>query len=84
MNGDNIREVRKMKIVAVKKDSKGVIQQYKLDNNQVVDVQEAINMVKNNTIENCNVFTTRAGNEAIRSNNDGDTSNNLDSLPRFE
>ena len=72
-----------MKIVAVQKDENGVIQQYKLDNDQVVDVSQAIQMVKNNEIENCNVFTTKSGSEAIRSNNDGDTSNNLDNLPTF-
>lgn len=72
-----------MKIVAVKKDAKGVIQEYKLDDNRTVDVTNAIQMVKNGQIEGCNVFTTRSGSEAIRSNNDGDTSNNLDSLPRF-
>ena len=71
------------KIVAVQKDEKGVIQQYKLDDNQVVDVSRAIQMVKDNKIENCNVFTTRNGSEAIRSNNDGDKSNNLDNLPTF-
>ena len=72
-----------MKIVAVKKDSRGVIQEYKLDDNRTVDVTNAIQMVKSGQIEGCNVFTTRSGSEAIRSNNDGDTSNNLDSLPRF-
>ena len=72
-----------MKIVAVQKDEKGVIQQYKLDNNKVVDVNKAIQMVKDNKIENCNVFTTRNGSEAIRSNNDGNESNNLDNLPTF-
>lgn len=73
-----------MKIVAVKKDSKGVIQEYKLDDNRTVDVTNAIQMVKNGQIEGCNVFTTRSGSEAIRSNIDGDPSNNLDNLPRFE
>lgn len=72
-----------MKIVAVKKDSKGVIQEYKLDNNKTVGVEQAVQMVKSGKIEGCNVFTTRSGSEAIRSNNDGDTSNNLDNLPRF-
>ena len=72
-----------MKIVAVQKDEKGIIQQYKLDNNKIVDVTQAIKMVKNNEIENCNVFTTRNGSEAIRSNNDGNESNNLDNLPTF-
>ena len=72
-----------MKIVAVQKDEKGVIQQYKLDNDKVVDINKAIQMVKDNKIENCNVFTTRSGSEAIRSNNDGDKGNNLDNLPTF-
>ena len=72
-----------MKIVAVQKDENGVIQQYKLDNNNVVGIQQAISMVENGDIEGCNVFTTRSGNKAIRSNNDGDKSNNLDNLPRF-
>lgn len=72
-----------MKIVAVQKDENGVIQQYKLDNNKIVDAQQAIEMVKNKQIENCNVFTTRNGGEAIRSDRDGDASNNLDNLPTF-
>jgi hypothetical protein len=72
-----------VKIVAVKKDDNGTIEQYKLDNNQVVNVNEAIEMVKQNQIENCNVFTTKSGSEAIRSNRDEDKSNNLDNLPSF-
>lgn len=72
-----------MKIVAVQKDTKGVIKHYKLDNSNVVDVPQAIAMVQNKEIENCNVFTTRAGTQAIRSNNDGDETNNLDTLPSF-
>ena len=72
-----------MKIMAVRKDENGTIQQYKLDDNRTVNVNEAIQMVKNKEIENCNVFTTRNGSEAIRSNNDGDPSNNLDNLPSF-
>ena len=72
-----------MKIVAVKKYENGVIKQYKMDNGKVVGVSQAIQMVKNNEIENCNVFITRSGSEAIRSNNDGNESNNLDNLPSF-
>lgn len=72
-----------MKIVAVKKDENGVIEQYKLDNNQIVNVSDAIEMVNNNEIENCNVFTTKNGSQAIRSNRDENKSNNLDNLPTF-
>ena len=76
-------EEKYMKIIAVQKDDRGTIQKYKLDNNKVVGVSEAIKMVKENKIENCNVFTTRNGSEAIRSNNDGYEENNLDNLPKF-
>lgn len=72
-----------MKIVAVQKDEHGVIQQYKLDNGAIIGISQAIHMVKNGEIQNCNVFTTRSGSEAIRSNNDGDSTNNLDNLPTF-
>ena len=76
-------EVIKMKIIAVQKDENGTIQQYKLDNGSIVDVNQAIQMVNNKEIENCNVFTTKSGSQAIRSNNNGDPSNNLDNLPTF-
>ena len=72
-----------MKIIAVQKDENGVIQQYKLDNNKIVDAKQALEMVRNKQIENCNVFTTKNGGEAIRSDRDGDASNNLDNLPTF-
>lgn len=72
-----------MKIIAVQKDEHGTIQQYKLDNGTVVGVDQAIQMVSNEEIENCNVFKTKSGSQAIRSNNDGDPSNNLDNLPTF-
>lgn len=72
-----------MKVVAVQKDSHGVIQFYKLDDGSVVGETQAIQMVKDNQIEGCNVFTTRSGTEAIRSNRDNDPSNNLDNLPSF-
>ena len=42
----------KMEIVAVQKDENGVIQQYKLDNNKIVDTKQAIEMVRNKQIEN--------------------------------
>ena len=76
-------EVIKIKIIAVQKDENGTIQQYKLDNGSIVNVNQAIKMVNNKEIENCNVFTTKSGSQSIRSNNDGDPSNNLDSLPTF-
>lgn len=72
-----------MQIKAVKHDEHGTIQEYKLDNDQIVKVSDAISMVKNGQIEGCNVFTTKNGHEAIRSNADGNPDNNLDNLETF-
>lgn len=71
-----------MKIVAVKHGETG-IEKYKLENGKVVGVEQAIKMVKDHKLDGYNVFTTRAGTEAIRSNNDGDEKNNLSNLPTF-
>lgn len=72
-----------MKITGVKKDSKDVIKEYKLDNGQVVDVARAVNMVKNNEIENCVIGRSKDGSEYIRSKKDESENNNLDNLPKF-
>lgn len=72
-----------MKVVAVKKDSNGTIQQYKLDDGRVIGQEEAINMAKSNELDDYNVGTTRNGSHYIRNNADGDESNNLDSLSEF-
>lgn len=72
-----------MKIVAVQKDEHGTIKQYKLDDGKIIGIEQAVHMAENKELENCNAFTTRDGTKAIRSNNDGDPSNNLDNLPTF-
>lgn len=70
-------------IKAVRKDERGVIQEYQLCDGTVLGVDEAVQMVKNNEISNCNVGRTKDGKDVIRSNPDGDPSNNLDNLPTF-
>lgn len=72
-----------MKISAVKKDSNGTITEYKLDNGNVINHEEAVKMATNNELEGYNVATARNGLKSIRSNPDGDESNNLDQLPNF-
>lgn len=72
-----------MKIVAVKKDARGIIEQYKLETGKIIGVEEAVKLAESHQLDNCNAFTTRNGSQAIRSNNDGDPSNNLDNLPTF-
>lgn len=70
------------RIVAVRKDSRGTITDYKLDNGKTLTHSQAINAVNCGEIEGCNVFPTRDGGEAIRSNR-GQDDYALDRLPSF-
>lgn len=70
-------------VVAVRKNNEGDIVELKLSSGQVVDYKQAQAMAKNNEIENVNVFKGRDGDEHLRSDADGDPSNNLDNLPTF-
>jgi hypothetical protein len=70
-------------VVAVRKNGDGDIVELKLSSGNVVDYKTAQTMVKNKQIENLNVFKGRDGDEHLRSNADGDPSNNLDNLPTF-
>ncbi|NMO94705.1 DUF3892 domain-containing protein [Paenibacillus lemnae] len=70
-------------VVGVRKNGDGDIVQLKLDNGQVVDYKTAQQMVQNQEIKNLNVFRGRDHDLHLRSNADGDPSNNLDNLPGF-
>lgn len=70
-------------VVGVRKNGDGDIIELKLDNGTVVDYKTAQYMVKNKEIKNLNVFRGRDGDEHLRSNADGDPSNNLDNMPTF-
>lgn len=72
-----------MNIIAVKKDETGDNKEFKLDDNRVVSLSEAIKMCENGELENYNVGTSKSGTKFIRGNADGDASNNLDQLPTF-
>lgn len=72
-----------MKVKAVKKDEHGTIQEYKLTNGDVIDKEEAIQMVKNGELEGYNISTARDGSNSIRSNRSEDIKN-LDELPSFK
>ncbi|WP_407636417.1 MULTISPECIES: DUF3892 domain-containing protein [Fictibacillus] len=69
--------------VAVQKNGDGDITAFKTDSGRVLDYQSALQEVKNGNIANVNTFKGRDGEEYIRSNADGDPSNNLDNLPTF-
>jgi hypothetical protein len=70
-------------VQAVRKNADGDITEFKLTSGRVVDYKSAQDMVKNKEIENLNLFKGRDDEMHIRSNADGDPSNNLDSLPTF-
>ena len=72
----------RMKIVAVRKDQDGIITDFKFDNNQEVDYNQAVSMARGGEIEHVDVFD-RKGRATIRSQADGDPNNNLDRLPTF-
>ncbi|AFC32044.1 hypothetical protein PM3016_5341 [Paenibacillus mucilaginosus 3016] len=76
-------ESPKEQVVAVRKNGDGDIVELKLSSGQVVDYLEAQAMAKSGQIANVNVFRGRDGDEHLRSNADGDPSNNLDNLPGF-
>ncbi|WP_106768230.1 DUF3892 domain-containing protein [Paenibacillus faecalis] len=78
MNQDQQAEV-----IAVRKNSDGDIVELKLSTGSVVDYKTAQQMVQNKEIKNLNVFRGRDDELHLRSNADGDPSNNLDNLPTF-
>jgi putative heme iron utilization protein len=71
------------RIVAVRKNGDGDIVQLQLSSGLVVDYKQAQEMAKNGQIEHVNVFKGRDGDDHLRSDADGDPSNNLDNLPMF-
>jgi len=72
-----------MKVVATKKDEKGTITQYKLDDGTIVNHEQAVSLVESGQIEGCNISTARNGLKSIRSDRDDNPNNNLDNLPTF-
>ena len=76
-------EKRQESVIAVRKNGDDDIIELKLSNGQVVDYKEAQQMAKSGMIVNVNVFKDGDGEEHLRSNLDGDPTNNLDNLPQF-
>ena len=71
------------RFVAVRKNDDGDIVKLKTSGGKVVDYKQAQQMAKNGEAEGVNVFKGRDGEEHLRSNADGDPTNNLDQLPTF-
>jgi len=72
-----------MKITNVRKNTDGDITAVKLDNNQEVNIQEAISMTQQGKIEGVNVSQAKNGRAYLRSNPNGSEQDNLDQMPTF-
>jgi len=70
-------------IVAVRKNGKGNLTNFKLNNGQILDYEEAISMAKNGQIREVDVLDRKSGKKILRSEPDGIEENNLDNLPEF-
>ncbi|MFL0197695.1 DUF3892 domain-containing protein [Clostridium sp. WILCCON 0269] len=73
----------KSKVIKVKKNSQGDITNVMLENGNVYSIDEAIMMTKDNLIEGVNVGKSKNGRQYLRSNPNGDESDNLDNKPTF-
>lgn len=70
------------KVVAVRKDERGRITDYKLDNGKVLNHKEAVCACYSGEMEGCTVFTNRSGGDSIRSDR-GQYDYKLLDLPEF-
>ncbi|HET7580185.1 MAG TPA: DUF3892 domain-containing protein [Bacillales bacterium] len=77
--------VPKKEIVAVRKNGDGDIQEVQFNDGSTASVAQAIQMAEEDLIANVNTGATRGENshKTLRSDPDGDPTNNLDNLPGF-
>ncbi|MBH0229792.1 DUF3892 domain-containing protein [Halobacillus yeomjeoni] len=71
------------RIVAVRKNGQGSIKEMKLSSGTVVDYKTAHEMAKNGEIEHVQLINGKDGELHLRSQPDGDPTNNLDNMPSF-
>jgi len=76
-------ENQKTRIVKVRKNAEGDITDVMLENGNVYSIDEAIMMAKDNIIEGMNVARAKNGREYLRSDRNGEVSDNLDNLETF-
>ena len=71
----------KRKVVDARQDQKGNISHVQLDGNRnFTPIDKAIEMAKQNKLENAHAVTKKDGTEYLRSNPDNRTGNNLDEM----
>lgn len=71
------------KIVAVRKNEEGSIIEMQLSSGKIVDYKQAHEMTRSGEIEHVQLIRGKDGEDHLRSQPDGDKSNNLDQLPAF-
>lgn len=71
------------KIVQVRKNQDGDITDVKLDDGKQVSIQQAIDMTRNNQIEDVIVGKAKNGRETLRSQPNNTQEDNLSNLPTF-
>lgn len=71
------------KIVKIRTDNNGKIEEVMFEDKNVVSVSEAITMAYNGEIDDVSVGKAKDGTEFIRSNPNNCEDDNLKSLPRF-
>ncbi|MCA0970165.1 DUF3892 domain-containing protein [Halobacillus litoralis] len=70
-------------IVAVRKNAEGSIVEMQLSSGRVVDYKQAHELARSGEIEHVQLIKGKDGEDHLRSQPDGDKSNNLDQLPTF-
>jgi hypothetical protein len=74
--------MEQFEIVAVKRNSKGNLTNFKLNNGQELNYQQAVDMAQQGQLKSVDVYS-RWGRQILRSEPDGDETNNFDNLPQF-
>ncbi|WP_151734807.1 DUF3892 domain-containing protein ['Paenibacillus yunnanensis' Narsing Rao et al. 2020] len=71
------------RFTAVQRNGDGDLERFQTSGGRVLDYQQALEEVKSGIIAGVNVFKGKDGEMYIRSDADGDPSNNLSQLPTF-
>ena len=72
-----------MQITNVKRDGRGVIREYKLDDGRIIDTDQAVDMVESGELQGYDIAVAKNGKKSIKSKPDATEENNLRNLPNF-
>lgn len=75
--------MKERQVTAVRKNGEGDIIEFRLEDGTVVDFRQAIQMARHGELAHANAFRGRDGQSHVRSDADGDPTNNFNNLPQF-